>query len=268
MTLKIGIAGVAGRMGRMLVETVAGTDGIELAAGSERAESLEAGRDIGEIAGIGTSGIAVTTDPAVMFDASDVVIDFTSPETTMAHVDLAVATGTPMVIGTTGLDAGQREKLAAAGETIPLVLAANMSLGINLLLGLTRRVAAALDEDFDIEIVEIHHHHKKDAPSGTALVLAEAAAEGRGVNLDDVADRGRDGMTGARRRGDIGLAALRGGDIVGDHKVIFAGQGERIEIGHIATSRTIYSNGAVKAALWLKDRPPGFYGMADVLGLT
>ncbi len=268
MTLKIGIAGVAGRMGRMLVATVDSTAGTELAAGSERSGSPEEGRDIGEIAGIDPCGIAVTTDPAALFGTSDVVIDFTSPDTTMAHLDLAVSTGTSMVIGTTGMDAGQRDRLAAAGEKVSLVYAANMSLGINLLLGLTRQVAAALDEDYDIEIVEIHHHHKKDAPSGTALALAEAAAAGRGVNLDDVADRGRDGLTGARRRGDIGLAALRGGDIVGDHTVIFAGQGERIEIGHQATSRAIYSNGAVKAALWLQGRPPGLYGMADVLGLT
>lgn len=268
MSVRIGIAGVAGRMGRILVQTVDRTPGTELAAGSERPDSPDEGRDIGEIAGIGTCGIIATTDPAALVAASDVVIDFTSPQTTMAHVDLAVAAGTSMVIGTTGMDAGHRDKLAAAGESIPLVFAANMSLGVNLLLGLTRQVAASLDEDFDIEIVEIHHHHKKDAPSGTALVLAEAAAAGRGVNLADVADRGRDGLTGARKRGDIGLAALRGGDIVGDHKVIFAGQGERIEIGHIATSRDIYGNGAVKAALWLQGRPAGFYGMADVLGLT
>ena len=268
MTMKIGVAGAAGRMGRILVDVVAASPGATLAGGSVRPGSADDGRDIGEITGIGTLGVAATSDPAALFDASDVVIDFTSPALTMAHLELAAATATPMVIGTTGMSTDERAAMAAAGVKTAIVFGANMSLGVNLLLGLMRQVAAALDEDFDIEVVEMHHRHKKDAPSGTALALAEAAADGRGVNLDDVADRGRDGMTGERRRGAIGMAALRGGDIVGEHNVIFAGHGERIEIGHRATSRTIYGRGAVKAALWLDGQSPGLYGMADVLGLA
>jgi 4-hydroxy-tetrahydrodipicolinate reductase len=268
MSMKIGIAGATGRMGRILVEAVAGSPDAVLAGASVRPGSDHEGRDIGEIAGLGTLGVAATSDREALFAAADVVIDFTAPELTMAHLELATATATALVIGTTGMDADQRAAMAAAAERVAIVYGANMSLGVNLLLGLTRRVAAALDEDFDIEIVEMHHRHKKDAPSGTALALAEAAAAGRAVALDEVAERGRDGLTGERRRGAIGLAALRGGDIVGEHTVIFAGAGERLEIGHRATSRAIYGTGAVKAALWLKGRPPGLYGMADVLGLT
>jgi 4-hydroxy-tetrahydrodipicolinate reductase len=268
MTLKIGIAGAAGRMGRILVQAVAGSPDAALAGALVRPGSAHEGHDIGEIAGLGALGIAATSDGDAMFAASDVVIDFTAPDLTMANLKLAEASATPLVIGTTGMDTRQHAAMAAAAERVAIVYGANMSLGVNLLLGLTRQVAAALDEDFDIEILEIHHRHKKDAPSGTALALGEAAAAGRAVDLDDVADRGRDGLTGERRRGAIGLAALRGGEVVGEHTVIFAGDGERLEIGHRATSRAIYGTGAVKAALWLQDRPPGLYGMADVLGLT
>ena len=268
MTMKIGIAGAAGRMGRILIEAVAASPGAVLAAGSVRPGSAGAGRDLGELAGIGAVGIVAASDPAELFAASDAVIDFTSPALTATHLDLAAATGTPLVVGTTGFDAAQRAAMAAAAKNVAIVYGANMSLGVNLLLGITRQIAKALDEDFDIEIAEIHHRNKKDAPSGTALALGEAAAAGRGVKLDEVAERGRDGLTGERRRGAIGLTAIRGGDVVGEHTVIFAGDGERIEIAHRATSRLIYGRGAVKAALWLKDRKPGLYGMADVLGLT
>jgi len=268
MTMKIGIAGAAGRMGRTLVEMVAASPKTSLAAGTERPGSAEIGRDLGDLAGIDAVGVKVGADPAEMFAVSDVVIDFTTPELTMTHVELAAQTGTRLVIGTTGLSADQRQAVAAAGKKTAIVFAANMSLGVNLLLGITRQVAKALDEDFDIEITEIHHRHKKDAPSGTALALGEAAAAGRGVALADVADRGRDGMTGERQRGAIGFTALRGGDVVGEHTVIFAGDGERIEIAHRATSRLIYGRGALTAALWLNDRKPGLYGMADVLGLA
>ena len=255
-------------MGRTLIEAVGETSGMTVAGGSERPGSEAVGRDVGTMAGLEPIGIEATGDPALLFGASDVVIDFTTPTLTLSHLDLARSTGTALVIGTTGLDDVGRAAMVAAGDDAAIVFGANMSLGVNLLLGLTRQVAAALDDDFDIEVVEMHHRHKKDAPSGTALALAEAAAEGRGVTLGDVADRGRDGLTGARQRGAIGLAALRGGDVVGDHTVIFAADGERIEIGHRASSREIYARGALKAAAWAADREPGFYGMADVLGLT
>ena len=255
-------------MGRTLIEAVGATSGVAVAGGSVRPGSDAVGSDVASIAGLEPIGVEATGDPAALFGASDVVIDFTTPALTVSHLDLARSTGTALVIGTTGFDDVGRAAMVAAGDDAAIVFGANMSLGVNLLLGITRQVAAALDEDFDIEVVEMHHRHKKDAPSGTALALAEAAAEGRGVALSDVADRGRDGLTGERQRGAIGLAALRGGDVVGDHTVIFAANGERIEIGHRASSRDIYARGAVKAAAWAVDRKPGFYGMADVLGLT
>jgi len=267
MTTRIGIAGCGGRVGRLLIRTIHETPGAQVAAGSERADGALVGRDLGELAGIDALGVFAVPSSQALFDASDVVIDFTAPEATLAHAAIARETGKAMVIGTTGIDAVGRARLEEAAQGAPIVFAANMSLGINLLLGITRKVAAALGEDFDIEIVEMHHRHKVDAPSGTALALAHAAAAGRGVALEDVADRGRDGHTGARRPGAIGMAALRGGDVVGDHQVIFAAPGERIEIGHRASDRGIYARGAVMAALWLKGRAPGLYGMDDVLGL-
>ncbi len=267
MTTRIGIAGCGGRVGRLLIRTIHETPGASVAAGSERAGGPFVGRDLGELAGIEALGITATDSPQALFEASDVVIDFTAPEATLENAAIAAATGKAMVIGTTGIDAAGRERLAQAAKGAPIVFAANMSLGINLLLGITRKVAAALGEDFDIEVVEMHHRHKVDAPSGTALALAEAAAAGRGVRLDEVAERGRDGVTGPRKRGAIGMAALRGGDVVGDHQVIFAAPGERIEIGHRASDRAIYARGAVTAALWVKGRAPGLYGMEDVLGL-
>jgi len=268
MTTRIGIAGCGGRVGRLLIRTVHEAEGAMLAAGSERAGGDALGQDLGTLAGLDPLGIAAGPSVEALFAASDVVIDFTSPEATLAHAAEAARSGKGLVVGTTGLDASARAQLAEAAQRAPIVFAANMSLGVNLLLGITRQVAAALGEDFDIEIVEMHHRHKVDAPSGTALALAEAAAAGRGVALEEVADRGRDGVTGARRRGAIGLAALRGGDVVGDHQVIFAAPGERIEIGHRASDRGIYARGAVTAALWLAGRKPGLYGMADVLGLS
>ncbi|MEM1163286.1 MAG: 4-hydroxy-tetrahydrodipicolinate reductase, partial [Pseudomonadota bacterium] len=192
---------------------------------------------------------------------------FTSPAATVAHAGLAAQARLTHVIGTTGMEEEHFEELALAAAHCRIIRAGNMSLGVNLLTVLTKKVAAALDADFDIEVLEWHHHHKVDAPSGTALMLGEAAAEGRGVDLKDTADRGRDGITGARRRGDIGFAALRGGDIVGEHDVVFAGMGERIKLSHIASDRMIFARGAVKAALWGRDKGPGQYSMLDVLGL-
>ena len=265
--MNIGIIGAAGRRGRMLVAEVMGHDAVRLAGAVGVPGGAAIGQDAGLLAGAGEARVAVGDDPAALFGASDAVIEFTAPEASVAHAALAAEAGAIHVIGTTGLDAGQEAALAAAAERTAIVWAPNMSLGMNLLMRLTEQVAAALDEDYDIEVFEIHHRHKVDAPSGTALGLGRAAARGRGVALDDVAARGRDGMTGARRRGDIGFASLRGGDVVGEHSVTFAADGERLELGHRASDRRIYSRGALRAALWARGKPPGLYSMIDVLGL-
>ena len=204
---------------------------------------------------------------AAAAQASDVLIDFSTPAALAANLDAARAARIGIVIGTTGLDAQHQAAIEAAALDIPILQAANMSLGVNLLAHLVRETAARLGAEWDIEIVELHHRHKVDAPSGTALLLGQAAAEGRGIDLEAASDRGRDGVTGARAPGHIGFASLRGGSAAGDHQVLFAGEGERIELGHRAESRAIFAQGAVKAALWLKDQPPGLYAMTDVLGL-
>ena len=264
---KIGIVGCAGRMGRMLVAEAHRTAGAAAVAGTVSPGSSALGQDIGALAGLAPLGIAATADPAGMFAAADVAIDFTVPAATLAHAELAAESGKGLVIGTTGLSAADRQAIDAAARHAPIVLAPNMSLCVVLLTGLVEQVARALDAEYDIEIVEMHHKHKIDAPSGTALGLGEAAARGRGVKLDEAAVRGRDGHTGARKPGTIGFAALRGGDVVGDHTVVFAAGGERLELTHRATNRGIYARGAVKAATWLAGRKPGLYSMNDVLGL-
>jgi len=213
------------------------------------------------------SGIMVSDDPLEVFAKSRAVIDFTAPKASVENAALAAQARLVHVIGTTGLSAADIEALEPAARHAVIVRAGNMSLGVNLLMQLTRKVAAALDDDFDIEIVEAHHRHKVDAPSGTALMLGDAAAKGRGVDLARVSDRGRDGMTGARKRGDIGFSAIRGGDVVGEHDVIFAADGERIVLRHLATDRAIFARGALKAALWGLNQKPGEYDMLDVLGL-
>ncbi len=265
--IKAGITGCAGRMGRALLRQAAGHERCTVVGGSERGDSDAIGLDIGELAGIGTLGLAVERDPRPVFEAADVILDFTSPAATARHAELAAETGAALVAGTTGLDPGQEQAIADAAAGTAIVRAANTSVGVNLLLSLTRRAATALGPDFDIEILEMHHRHKVDAPSGTALALGRAAASGRGVSHDDVADRGRDGFTGERRRGDIGYAALRGGNVAGEHAVIFAADNERIELVHKATDRAIFARGALAAAIWLRGKPPGLYSMADVLGL-
>jgi 4-hydroxy-tetrahydrodipicolinate reductase len=265
--LGIGVVGAAGRMGRMLIEEITGTTGTRLVAASERPGHEAIGKDAGALAGLAALGVAIADKPEAVFKASDVVLDFTTPAATVAHVALAAEHECAMVIGTTGLEPPDVAKLQLAARAVPIVWAPNMSLGVNLLLALTERVAKALGPNYDIEILEMHHRHKVDAPSGTALGLGKAAAAGRGVVLDQVSQRGRDGITGARKQGAIGFAALRGGDVVGDHYVIFAGEGERLELVHKAASRKIYSRGALRAALWLRGRKPGLYDMADVLGL-
>lgn len=266
---KVGIVvnGVSGRMGRMLVEVIAESGAVELAGVLERPGHDWIGRDLGTMLGGAARGVIVSDDPAQVLADAQAVVDFTAPEASVALARLSADCGVAHVIGTTGLERDHLTAIAAAAERTAIVRAGNMSLGVNLLVELTRQVAAALDPDWDIEIVEAHHRHKVDAPSGTALMLGEAAAEGRGVDLDQAAARGRDGLTGPRRRGDIGFAVLRGGDIVGEHEVVFASTGERLTLGHIASDRAIFARGAIKAAIWAQGRPPGEYAMRDVLGL-
>ena len=266
--LPIAVTGVSGRMGQMLVKAIAERGDAVLAGATERPGHPWIGRDLGECLGGQASGVAVSDDPLQVFGGVRAVLDFTAPEATVAHSVIAAQARLVHVIGTTGLSDDDLARIAAAARHATVIRAGNMSLGVNLLTVLTRKVAQALDADFDIEIVEMHHHHKVDAPSGTALMLGEAAAEGRGVDLREVADRARDGHPGARRRGDIGFAALRGGDVVGEHDVIFAGAGERIVLRHLATDRMIFARGAVKAALWGAGQKPGEFSMIDVLGLN
>ena len=261
------ITGASGRMGQMLIAEVLASENARLAGVVDREGHDWVGQDLGQVMGRASLGVTVSDNPLAVFENADVVIDFTSPAATVAHAKIAAEAGTAHIIGTTGLTDDDMDQLRMASARTQIVQAGNMSLGVNLLVQLTRKVAAALDEDFDIEIVETHHRHKVDAPSGTALMLGEAAADGRGVQLKDVADRGRDGITGARTRGDIGFVALRGGDVVGEHDAIFAADGERIVLRHVATDRRIFSRGALKAALWAKAQPPGFYDMLDVLNL-
>jgi len=269
MTHKPGIVitGASGRMGQMLIKTVLESDKATLVGAVERSGHDWVGRDVGEAMGGTVVGVTVTDDALEAFSKAQAVIDFTAPEATLEFAALAAQARAVHVIGTTGMTDEQIARLEPASRHAVIVRAGNMSLGVNLLVQLTKKVAAALDEDFDIEVIEAHHHHKVDAPSGTALMLGEAAAEGRGVKLADVSDRGRDGITGARKRGDIGFTAIRGGDIVGEHDVLFAAAGERIVLRHMATDRAIFARGALKAALWGQDKSPGEYDMIDVLGL-
>jgi len=261
------VMGCAGRMGRMLTDAVRESDELELTGAIERPGHDWIGKDLGLARGEAEMGVTVGDDTLLAFTNARVVLDFTTPAATIATAKLAAQARLVHVIGTTGMTQEDIAALDPAARHAVIVRAGNMSLGVNLLLGITRQVAAALGDDFDIEIVEAHHHNKVDAPSGTALMLGEAAAAGRGVKLEDVRDSGRDGITGARRRGAIGFHALRGGDIVGEHEVIFAGPGERIKISHIATDRRLFANGAIRAALWGLEQKPGHYSMADVLGL-
>lgn len=264
---KIAILGASGRMGQMLIQTIQNSDAATLVAVADRVGSDWVGRDLGACLGASDMGLVVSDDAKATIAAADAVIDFTSPAATVAHADLAAQSRTAHIIGTTGMTDAELAAIAGAAQHTAIVRAGNMSLGVNLLTQLTRKVAAALDEDFDIEVIEYHHNQKVDAPSGTALMFADAAAQGRGVSLADVRDSGRDGITGARKRGDIGLVAVRGGDIVGEHDVMFAAAGERVILRHVATDRGIFARGAVKAALWAIGKPAGEYSMLDVLGL-
>ena len=265
--MAIAIMGVAGRMGRELVRAVQAADGCRVAGGIEAAGSQFIGTDIGTLAGIGDLGEVVTEDALELIAKVDGILDFTGPAASVEFAGLAANARIVHVIGTTGMSEQDEAAVEAAARHATIIKAGNMSLGVNLLTEMTRHVAAALDEDFDIEVLEMHHRHKVDAPSGTALMLGQAAAEGREISLKDRSVRVRDGQTGERGRGDIGFATLRGGNVVGEHSVIFAAEGERVEITHRATDRGIFARGAVKAALWGRGKGPGLFNMVDVLGL-
>jgi 4-hydroxy-tetrahydrodipicolinate reductase len=263
--MRLIVAGAGGRMGRTLVQAIAASPGVVLAGAVETAGAAAIGCDSGELAGLGKNGVLVQAQLEPLLASADGLIDFTVPPATVGFAELTGRNGLVHVIGTTGLSAADEALIADAGKRATVVKSGNMSLGVNLLAALVKRVARTLDEDFDIEIVEMHHHHKIDAPSGTALMLGRAAADGRGIDLaqqQSVMNR-----NGARRSGDIGFAALRGGTVVGDHSVIFAGTAERIELTHKAEDRMIFARGALKAALWARGQPAGVYSMADVLGL-
>jgi len=262
------VVGAAGRMGLTLVRAIASIPGAKVAAAIERKGSSDIGRDVGELAGLGPIGVTITDDPLPAFAKADGVLDFTVPAATTEFAGYAAQARIVHVIGTTGCSAADDAKIAAAARHATIVKSGNMSLGVNLLAVLVEQAAKSLDpEDFDIEILEMHHKHKVDAPSGTALLLGEAAARGRAVALADNSVRVRDGHTGARQSGTVGFATLRGGSVVGDHSVILAGPGERITLSHHAEDRAIFARGAVKAALWARDKKAGLYSMRDVLGL-
>lgn len=266
--LRIGVAGAAGRMGRMIVTEVARTTDCVLSGVTVAENDPNRGLDVGEIAGIGRQNLILRHSPVEMFEESDVVIDFTTPAASLEHCLLAHRYNTALVIGTTGFNDKQCELLGNHARAVPIIGAPNMSLGVNILLALTEQVARLLGDDYDIEIFEMHHRLKVDAPSGTALALGRAAAEGRKVDFDAAMIAGRTGITGTRKHGTIGFSVARGGDVVGDHTVMFCAEGERIELTHKASSRTIYARGAIRAARWLHGRAPGLYTMRDVLGLT
>ncbi len=264
---RIAVAGVSGRMGQMLIEAILSDDRAELSGATEHPGHEWVGKSLADLVAGVAEDIPVLADPAKSFIGSDAVLDFTTPAASVANAIAAAEHKIVHVIGTTGFSDDDLAKISeCSGQTV-IVRAGNMSLGINLLQSITKTVASALGAEFDIEIVETHHRHKVDAPSGTALMLGEAAATGRGVSLRDASDRGRDGHTGQRVRGKIGFAAIRGGDVVGEHDVIFAGKGERIVLRHIATDRRIYALGALAAALWGISQQNGEYSMTDVLGI-
>ena len=261
------VTGASGRMGQTLIRLAGASDKLRLVGCVERAGHAWIGQDVGEAMGGAALGVKVTDDPLEAFARAQAVVDFTSPSATVEFAALAAQARAVHVIGTTGLEAEHLAKIEAASRHAVIVRAGNMSLGVNLLVRLTQKVAAALDADWDVEVVEAHHRMKVDAPSGTALMLGQAAADGRGVSLETARVSGRDGITGARERGTIGFLAIRGGDIVGEHDVIFAGEGERIILRHMATDRSIFARGALRAALWGQGQKPGQYDMMDVLGI-
>jgi 4-hydroxy-tetrahydrodipicolinate reductase len=263
--MRLVVAGAGGRMGRTLIKAIAETPGLALSGALEDAKSPLLGQDSGQLSGLGNNGIALTADAKDLIAKADGVIDFTVPKASVALA--ALTAGNVHIVGTTGHSADEEAKIKDAAKSAIIVKSGNMSLGVNLLAALTKRVAKTLGEEFDIEIFEMHHSKKIDAPSGTALLLGRAAAEGRGIDLKQRSVMSREGHTGAREPGNIGFATLRGGSVVGEHNVIFAGPAERIELAHRAEDRMIFARGALKAALWARGQKPGLYSMADVLGL-
>ncbi len=266
--LRLVVMGAAGRMGRMLVQTIPDTLGVRLTGALEGPASPMLGKDSGTMVGVEPNGVPVSADAAAVLADCDVVVDFSTPSASLALCERAANAGIAHVIGTTGLSDEDLAVIAAFAQKTAIVRSGNMSLGVNLLAALVERAAKTLGPAWDAEIVEMHHRMKVDAPSGTALLLGEAAARGRGVTLSDHSARARDGITGPRKPGDIGFASLRGGTVVGDHSVIFAGAGERIEFSHRAEDRSVFARGALAAALWTRGKPPGLYSMADVLGIS
>jgi len=263
------VVGAAGRMGQSLIRTITEVEGVHLAGAIERPGSEALGRDAGELAGLGANGVLISDDALPAFAQAEGVLDFTAPAATLEFADLAAQARIVHVIGTTGMDESHEARLNAASRHARIVKSGNMSLGVNLLSVLVRQAARALQAgDWDIEVLEMHHRHKVDAPSGTAHLLGQAAADGRGIDLAQHSVRVRDGHTGARDEGSIGFATLRGGSVVGEHSVILAGEGETIELSHRATDRSIFARGAVRAALWARHQKPGYYSMLDVLGLA
>src|SRR5215813_358100 len=265
--MRLVVAGAGGRMGRTLVRAVADSKEFALAGALEDARSPLIGWDAGVLAGLPENGVKLTGDAAPLLAKVDGIVDFTAPSATLEFAALVAKVGKVHIIGTTGLSAADETKIKDAAKSAVIVKSGNMSLGVNLLAALTKRVAKTLDNSFDVEILEMHHNQKVDAPSGTALMLGRAAADGRGIDLDKNSVRSRDGHTGARKPGHIGFAALRGGSVVGEHSVIFAGPAERLELSHKAEDRMIFARGALHAALWARNQKPGLYSMTDVLGL-
>ena len=264
---RIAVMGAAGRMGKTLIEAVRQAEGAQLSAAIDRADSSLIGADAGELVGLGKIGVALVGDLAAVVDEFDVLIDFTHPSVTLRNLAVCRQAGKAMVIGTTGFTPEEKQLLNEAAKQIPIVFAANFSVGVNLCLKLLDTAARVLGDDVDIEIIEAHHRHKVDAPSGTALRMGEVVAEALGRDLQKVAVYGREGQTGARARETIGFATVRAGDVVGDHTVLFAADGERVEITHKASSRMTFAKGAVRSALWLQGRAPALYDMQDVLAL-
>jgi 4-hydroxy-tetrahydrodipicolinate reductase len=264
---RVAVVGAAGRMGRSLVQAIHEADGMRLGAATERPESSLIGSDVGELVGIGKLGVSLVPDLEQVVEDFDVVIDFTSPQATLHHLEVCRAHGKRLVIGTTGFDSAQKATLENAAEQISIVFAPNMSVGVNLCFKLLEIAARVLGDEADIEIIEAHHRHKMDAPSGTALRMGEVVAETLGRDLKDCAVYGRQGQTGPRERATIGFETIRAGDVVGEHSVWFAMEGERIEIAHKATNRMNFAQGAVRAAAWVIGRETGLYDMQDVLGL-
>jgi 4-hydroxy-tetrahydrodipicolinate reductase len=266
--LRILVTGAVGRMGRTLIRAIYETEGMTLAGAVERMGVTEYGEDAGPLAGLKPLGVQVVGEAAALITKADAIVDFSTPAASVGFAALAAENKIAHVIGTTGFSAEDEKKIESCARHTAIVKSGNMSMGVNLLAALTKRVAKTLGNEFDIEILEMHHSQKVDAPSGTALLLGEAAAAGRGISLNARKQSGRDGHTGARKPGDIGFAALRGGSVVGEHTVIFAGPAERLELSHKAEDRMVFARGALAAAKWAKGKKPGLYSMADVLGLT